>query len=239
MLDPDAVYEIHVDNDGDAKEDITFQFRFKNTPKNISLNIGGKNVAVPLVNVGPIGPDASDTSALNVIESYTVTMIRGDRRTGTATTITNASTGDATFIKPADRIGDKSFVGPYASYADQHIYPVNIPGCAAGGQGVRRAAPRRIRRQPRGDVRSGQRQPARRARLQDQQPRGQERDHARARRAGQLPHACQSADHRRLDDDECAQTRGRRRTTTAEDDGKARDVRPVSSSRCRVSAIRW
>ena len=134
MLDPDAVYEIHVDNNGDAKEDITFQFRFKNTPKNISLNIGGKNVAVPLVNVGPIGPGASDTSALNVIESYMVTMIRGDRRSGDRRAITNASTGAARFIKPADRIGDKSFVGPYSSYADQHIYPVNIPGCAAGGR---------------------------------------------------------------------------------------------------------
>src|SRR5215218_4926113 len=92
MLDPDAVYEIHVDNNGDAKEDITFQFRFTNTAKNVSLNIDGKNVAVPLVNVGPIGPNASDTSTLNVIESYTVAMIRGDRRTGDRRTLTNAST---------------------------------------------------------------------------------------------------------------------------------------------------
>jgi hypothetical protein len=30
-MDPNALYEIHVDNDGDAKEDLTFQFRFKNT----------------------------------------------------------------------------------------------------------------------------------------------------------------------------------------------------------------
>jgi hypothetical protein len=89
---------------------------------------------VPLVNVGPIGSGASDTSALNVIESYTVTMIRGDRRTGSRQAITNASTGAARFIKPADRIGDKSFVGPYSSYAYQHIYPINIPGCAAGGR---------------------------------------------------------------------------------------------------------
>jgi len=133
-LDPDAVYEIHVDNNGDAKEDLTFQFRFKNSPKNLSLNIGGKNVPVPLVNIGPIGPGAFDTSALNVIESYTVSMIRGDRRTGDRQAITNASTGAARFIKPADRIGDKSFVGPYSSYADQHIYPINIPGCAAGGR---------------------------------------------------------------------------------------------------------
>ena len=29
-MDPNALYEIHIDNDGDAKEDLTFQFRFKN-----------------------------------------------------------------------------------------------------------------------------------------------------------------------------------------------------------------
>src|SRR5882724_11245136 len=29
-LDSSALYEIHVDNDGDAREDLTFQFRFKN-----------------------------------------------------------------------------------------------------------------------------------------------------------------------------------------------------------------
>lgn len=134
MLDPDAVYEMHLDNDGDAREDVTFQFRFKNTPKDITLNIGGKDVPVPLVNVGPIGPNRTDTSALNVIESYTVTMITGDRRTGRRQVLTNAATGEASFIKPADRIGDKSFAGPYSSYADQHIYPLAIPGCAAGGK---------------------------------------------------------------------------------------------------------
>src|SRR5438445_1450504 len=30
-LDPDGIYEIHVDNNGDAREDITFQFKFQNT----------------------------------------------------------------------------------------------------------------------------------------------------------------------------------------------------------------
>src|SRR5215510_15119538 len=29
-LDPDAVYDIHVDNDADAQEDLTFRFRFTN-----------------------------------------------------------------------------------------------------------------------------------------------------------------------------------------------------------------
>ena len=39
-LDPNALYEIHVDNNGDAKEDITFQFRFNNTLKGKTLAIG-------------------------------------------------------------------------------------------------------------------------------------------------------------------------------------------------------
>src|ERR1700741_5282984 len=28
-MDPNALYEIHIDNDGDGVEDLTFQFRFK------------------------------------------------------------------------------------------------------------------------------------------------------------------------------------------------------------------
>ena len=28
QFDPDALYEIHIDNNGDAREDISFQFRF-------------------------------------------------------------------------------------------------------------------------------------------------------------------------------------------------------------------
>jgi hypothetical protein len=30
-MDPNALYEIHVDNNGDAREDLTFQFRFTNS----------------------------------------------------------------------------------------------------------------------------------------------------------------------------------------------------------------
>ena len=37
-MDPDALYEIHIDNNGDAREDLTFQFKFKNTSKDIALN---------------------------------------------------------------------------------------------------------------------------------------------------------------------------------------------------------
>ena len=88
-LDPDAVYEIHVDNSGDAREDITFQFQFRNRTRNLTVPVGDREVAVPLINIGGIGPAADDNANLNVLETYTVTMIRGDRRTGVRTAVRN------------------------------------------------------------------------------------------------------------------------------------------------------
>lgn len=132
-LDPDALYEIHVDNNGDAKEDITFQFRFNNKLKDLGLKIGSpgqeKQISVPLLNVGAIA--AGNTGNLNVTESYTVTMVKGDRRMGNAQIITNTANGSNTFAKPVDNIGNKSILD-YAAYAASHIYDVNIPGCGTG-----------------------------------------------------------------------------------------------------------
>ena len=130
-LDPNALYEIHVDNVGDAKEHLTFQFRFKNSLKGITLPIGGSNVAIPLTQAGGV----SDTTGanLNVNESYTLTVVRGDRRTGTAQPVTNASGGGTTFGKPSDNIGTKT-IPNYAAYAAQFIYSINIPGCSTPGK---------------------------------------------------------------------------------------------------------
>jgi hypothetical protein len=130
-MDPDALYEIHVDNDGDAREDITFQFRFNNTYKNLTVPVGDQNVAVPLINIGGIGPGRTDTQNLNVIETYSVSVVRGDHWRGHRLPITNSATGSPTFRKPVDRIGDKS-LADYAQYANNHIYDVTIPGCGAG-----------------------------------------------------------------------------------------------------------
>jgi hypothetical protein len=127
MMDPEALYEIHIDNNGDAKEDITFQFRFKNTNKDTQLTVGGKKVSIPLVINGGAIADVNAPGA-NVRETYTVNVVRGDRRAGTRTAVTNATGGGTTFDKPLDNIGTKS-IPNYEAYAAKHIYSVNIPGC--------------------------------------------------------------------------------------------------------------
>ena len=135
MFDPNALYEIHIDNNGNGVEDMTFQFKFKNTSKDATLPIGGKAVKIPLINSGTLS--GINPAALNVRETFTVDLVRGDRRGGSrggpnAGAITNAAGGGATFDKPVDNIGEKVFggAGGYAAYAAQHIYNVNVPGCS-------------------------------------------------------------------------------------------------------------
>ncbi len=130
-MDPNALYEIHLDNNGDAKEDLTFQFRFTNTlaagGAGVTLPVGGKNVAIPLIQAGQVA-NVRDAN-LNLAETYSVTLVRGDRRGGTASALTNVATGATVFDKPVDNIGNKT-IPDYAGYAARHIHTVNIPGCS-------------------------------------------------------------------------------------------------------------
>jgi len=129
-LDPKALYEIKIDNNGDAREDLTFQFRFKNTYKNISVNAGGQKVAVPLINVGPV--DATGVN-LNLTQSYTIELVRGDSRGGNHERVMNATLQGDTFYKPVDNIGNKS-IADYPAYAANFVYDITIPGCATSGR---------------------------------------------------------------------------------------------------------
>jgi len=125
-MDPNALYEIHVDNNGDAKEDISFQFRFQNRLNSVALPVGGKNVAIPLTQAGQVTDLRSP--ALNVTETYSVDVVRGDRRSGARASVTNAAGGSKVFDKPVDNIGTKT-IPDYAGYAAKHVYSVNVPGC--------------------------------------------------------------------------------------------------------------
>lgn len=131
-FDPDALYEIHVDNDGDATEDLTFQFRFTNSLKDLRVPVdtATRTVSVPLINIG--GLSAGSEAALNVEESYSITLVRGDRRTGAATPVIGV--GDLiTLRKPTDYIGGKTFAD-YGAYADSFIHEINVPGCNVTGR---------------------------------------------------------------------------------------------------------
>ena len=131
-MDPNALYEIHIDNNGDAREDITFQFRFKNALKSIALPIGSSNVAIPLIQAGTVS--ALNDANLNVNETYTVNVVRGDRRrNGGAGSAVVKTGGGAVFEKPVDNIGVKT-IANYAAYAALHVHNVTIPGCANPGK---------------------------------------------------------------------------------------------------------
>jgi hypothetical protein len=132
-LDNQALYEIHIDNNGDAKEDLTFQFRFSTAQQGLAVPAGGPKIEVPLINIGAVGPRAADVANLNSRESYTVSLIKGDRRKGKPQPIVDAETRKTTFLKPVDNIGTRS-VPDYETYARSHIRPVTIPGCKAPGR---------------------------------------------------------------------------------------------------------
>ena len=128
-MDPDALYEIHVDNNGDAREDLTFQFRFANTLQNgtgVTFTVGGKTLPVAMRHTGQV-TIASDPD-LGEYETYTLTAVRGDRRTGTSTAVTG-TTGFTSYVKPFDNAGNKS-IPVYPDYANQFVYSANISGCA-------------------------------------------------------------------------------------------------------------
>ncbi|HYN20944.1 MAG TPA: DUF4331 domain-containing protein [Thermoanaerobaculia bacterium] len=132
-LDEDARYRIHVDNDGDGVEDVSFQFRCADLLLDIQLPVGGVNVSVPLINVGPIsgGPGNRDAT-LNRQESCTLGVAQGEITTGTQWEFASETgSGGRRFGKPVDNIGQKS-IADYETYARQFIRTIDIPGCAAG-----------------------------------------------------------------------------------------------------------
>lgn len=133
-MDPNAVYEIHVDSNGDAVEDLTYQFKFQNTLKDgtgIRIDAGGVQQAIPLRHIGQV--TQPDDPELNERERYTINQISGDRRSGTVAAVGNATSGGSSFVKPFDNAGNKS-IPDYAAYADQFIYNISLPGCAGGGR---------------------------------------------------------------------------------------------------------
>jgi len=149
MLDPNALYDIVVDNVGDGVPHLIFRFQFTNTFNNIALNVGGKKVEVPLLNVGSVPGSSPGTNSgnVNVTENFTAQMINVNGFSSKTRSITNANSGAKVFLKPTDNIGCKSYDpgtpvhcadddsvlnGSYTRYASEFVYDINIPGCGQG-----------------------------------------------------------------------------------------------------------
>lgn len=121
---------------------MTFQFRFNaalaNDGAGTKIPVGDEMVAIPLVNSGAIaGGGSVDSTSSNVLETFSIKMVKGDRRTGTATDVTLASDPNVTdFRKPVDYIGQKTLGTPaqYEAYARKHIYEVKLDGCATNAR---------------------------------------------------------------------------------------------------------
>jgi hypothetical protein len=103
-FDPNALYELHVDNNGDGRDDVTYQFRFRTEIRNQNTF---------LYNTGPITSLADPN--WNVRQFYSVTRIQGDRRTVLGTNLPS----------PPNNIGPRSTPN-YASLASTAVN--TLPG---------------------------------------------------------------------------------------------------------------
>jgi hypothetical protein len=131
-LDPDARYRIHIDNNGDGVEDLTFQFRVAQLLRDLKVAAGGQQVSVPLYNIGPIsGGPGQRSNTLNVLESYTMAVIRGPLSNPTSFEYATGPGVGARFGKPADNVGEKS-IPDYNAYAADFIWDFEMPGCNSG-----------------------------------------------------------------------------------------------------------
>jgi hypothetical protein len=113
-FDPDVLYEIHIDNNGDAREDITYQFRFQREVR---------DPGTFLYNTGPV--TTLDDADLNVRYSYSLVRVAGPRRTGNGSVI-------GTFQAAPYNIGPKS-TPDYPALANAAIFSLGSAGKVFAG----------------------------------------------------------------------------------------------------------
>ena len=142
-LQDNAIYELHVDNDGDAVEDVTFLFDFDNGlgagDEGLALQIGDSSVPVALKNIGQLG-NLDNQAVLNVNETYFVGTIMGDRRSDSPSWAVRPDSGLRLFSKPYDFVGENSFPGGYDNYVSslsnsgEIYYDVEFEQCPEGAR---------------------------------------------------------------------------------------------------------
>jgi hypothetical protein len=102
--------------------------------------------AIAFPALGPIVTDQDRAAKQHILESYTVSVVHGDRRTGEAQSVRMAGSGaqgsgprvanvsgGTVFEKPFDYIGTKTFPD-YEAYARRYMYDIHVPGCDGTGR---------------------------------------------------------------------------------------------------------
>jgi len=115
----DVLYEIKIDNDGDAEEDITYQFRFKTTTLNPDTFLYN---TLPITLAG--GPFAPYSESFNIRQRYTVKRVEGDDDDDGVVVAANLET-------PPVNIGPRSTPG-YPALAGAAIHTVGSKKFFAG-----------------------------------------------------------------------------------------------------------
>ncbi len=113
-FDPNVLYTIRIDNDGDAREDIVYEFQFEDDIQN-----GGTF----LYNTGPIA--GLNSAEYNFRQTYTVTRV--DSSSGAGRSL---GTG---LVTPPANIGPASTPG-YDALADMAVYDLSNGGQVFAGQ---------------------------------------------------------------------------------------------------------
>ena len=134
-FDPDILYEMKIDNNNDASEDIVVQVRFiteQRLPNLFQVYAGaGSGIFAPANSPPPVAPgtlivppritdlDGPGSAGLGQRQSYTVTIVKN----GVSTPVTNAS-GSAFFAVPAN-VGPRTM--DYQALFHKGIYSTNLP----------------------------------------------------------------------------------------------------------------
>ncbi len=146
-FDPDVVYRINVDNNFDAVEDVSFEFRFTtkiNAPGVFTGYVGaGPGFNAPAnapAGGGPVGSavvppmitslTGTGAAGLNLMQTYTVTMVKGSGANATRTAL---GTGQ-TLVAVPTYVGSRTMGTPaqYAALARTGIYNVALPPTVVG-----------------------------------------------------------------------------------------------------------
>ncbi|HZP88138.1 MAG TPA: DUF4331 domain-containing protein [Burkholderiales bacterium] len=132
-FDPGILYEIKIDNNNDAVEDIVFQFRFtteQRLPNLFQVYAGVPGgAAAPANSPPPVAPGTLivppkimnfDSAGLGQRQRYSVTMVKG----GVATPIANATGSANPFYAVPANVGPRTM--DYTALFNQGIYSTNL-----------------------------------------------------------------------------------------------------------------